>query len=373
MLFLANGYLIGNWAPKIPQFARRLGLDESQLGLMIVVFGIGSIATMPMIGILISRIGTWRPLAASSILSTVTLLFISLAPGTAPAIAAMLFFGSVISGMDVAMNAAAVEVERGRSSPIMSSCHGFWSLGGFVGGSTGGYLLETLGPMAHAGLTTLVAIVLVLVALPATRLIEKRSEPQTSDEKAKLRLPATPLPYIIGIAALFAALPEGAVIDWSALYLRSEYGASPSLTGIAFGAFSAAMAIVRFFGDPIRKQFGAVRTAVMCGLIASLGLAIAALAPNANMAISGFVLAGLGLSNLIPIAFSAAGNQPGLPQGIGLSIATTMGYSGILVAPAAIGYIGEQVGFSNIFLGLAAMLLLVAMLAKNLRYADKPI
>ncbi len=144
----------------------------------------------------------------------------------------------------------------------------------------------------------------------------------------------TPLPWLIGIMALFSMVPEGAVLDWGALYLKDELGASVELSGFGFAAFSATMAAMRFAGDHVRDRLGATLTLRICTVTALAGMVLAGLAPNAVLAILGFALAGIGISNMVPIAFSAAGNMPGLQPGIGLSVATTMGYSGMLFAPS---------------------------------------
>jgi Fucose permease len=170
--------------------------------------------------------------------------------------------------------------------------------------------------------------------------------------------------------ALFCMIPEGAVIDWSALYLREELGSSVTASGFAFAAFSLTMAVMRFAGDIVRDRFGAVRTLRVCAVVSVTGLLIAGFAPDETIAIIGFALAGIGVSNLVPIVFSAAGNLPGLQPGVGLSVVTTMGYSGILVAPSAIGFIAEYTGLAVIFAGLSILHLVVLMLSPLARHAD---
>jgi fucose permease len=170
--------------------------------------------------------------------------------------------------------------------------------------------------------------------------------------------------------ALFSMIPEGAILDWGALYLRNELGASVSQSGFAFAAFSMTMAIMRFAGDLVRDRFGAVRTLRFCSVMSITGLLIAGLAGNSTFVIIGFAIAGIGISNMVPIAFSAAGNMPGLAPGIGLSVVTTMGYSGILVAPSAIGFIAEHTGLASVFLALPLLHVVVLLLSRLARHAD---
>jgi MFS family permease len=368
LLFLMNGFMIGAWAPKIPEFAARLGLSESTLGLMILTFGLGSLLMMPIAGSQIARLGSSRVSKISAVLLTPTLLLLTYVGSIWTAAVAVCLFGGLIGAMDVAMNANAVAVEKRMRRAIMSSCHAFWSLGGLIGASTGGYLIEHIGPGLHAVIVTIAAIAMVIAAWPLV--LEDAPHPTERDAARKAGLPTSPLPWLIGIMALFCMVPEGAVLDWGALYLRNELSASVTLSGFAFAAFSLAMAIMRFAGDVIRDRFGAVTTLRACAVVAILGLLLAGFAQNAPMAIFGFALAGIGISNLVPIAFSAAGNLPGIASGIGLSVVTTMGYSGILVAPSAVGFIAEHTGLARVFIGLSTLILVVLVLSPLARHAD---
>jgi fucose permease len=197
-----------------------------------------------------------------------------------------------------------------------------------------------------------------------------RDAPHPEDVHERLKLPQTALPWLLGLMALFCMIPEGAVIDWSALYLRQELGSSVTASGFAFAAFSLTMAIMRFAGDLVRDRFGAVRTLRVCAVISIAGLITAGFASTGTIAIVGFALAGIGISNLVPIVFSAAGNLPGLRPGVGLSVVTTMGYSGILLAPSAIGFIAEYSGLALIFAALSVLHLVVLLLSPLAKHAD---
>jgi predicted MFS family arabinose efflux permease len=368
LLFLMNGFMIGAWAPKIPEFASRLGLSESTLGLMILTFGLGSIVMMPLAGSQIGRFGSSQVSKISAILLTPTLLLLTVIGSIWTGAVAVFLFGGLIGAMDVAMNANAVAVEKNMRRAIMSSCHAFWSLGGLIGSSTGGYLIEHIGVGTHAVLVTIVAAAIVACAWQTV--LHDAPHPDERASAKRNRLPLSPLPWLIGIMALFCMVPEGAVLDWGALYLRNELGASVTLSGFAFAAFSLAMAVMRFAGDLIRDRFGAVLTLRACGVVAILGLLLAGFAQDAPMAIIGFALAGIGISNIVPIAFSAAGNLPGIGAGVGLSVVTTMGYSGILVAPSAIGFIAEHTGLARVFIGLSALIVVALALSPLARHAD---
>ncbi len=367
LAFVANGLVIGAWAPQIPALADRLELSESRLGLLILVFGLGALAAMPWCGGLIARYGSRRPLVAFAALMPLSLPAVVLAPDFTVAAFAMFGFGALIGGMDVAMNANAVAVERHLDRAIMSSSHGFWSLGGFAGAAAGGFVLQASGALAQSVLAGFIA---GLLSLGVAR-YALRDAPPPAEAVQRARWPLKPLPYLLGLAALLGMIPEGAVLDWAALYLQREHAAGLAQASLAFALFSAAMALMRFSGDAVRDRFGAVATLRASCLVAGVGLVGAGLSPSPELAIAFFALVGLGLANIVPIAFSAAGNQTGLAPGVGMSVATTMGYSGILVAPSAIGFIGEYTGFAPIFVVLALLILLLAIFAPVVSIADR--
>ncbi len=366
-LFFGNGFLIGSWAPKLPVLMHRLEISEAIAGLLVLVLGLGSISIMPVFGALTTRRGSTWAVRLAAILLAPTLLLMSLMPNL-PLVAASIFlFGGFIGGMDVSMNANAVAVERARRRAIMSSCHGFWSLGGLAGAGLGGILLAYLGELGQALIVT--AFFAGLLALFLPRVLAD-SPARTQAAPVPLRLPRVALPYLIGLLSLCAMIPEGAIIDWAAVYLRRDLGASLSLSGFGFAACAGTMAAMRLAGDGIRRRLGAQRTLCIGAGIGALGLGLAAIASTPWLAILGFGLAGIGISNLVPITFSAAGNLPGIAPGIGMSVVTTLGYSGILLAPGVIGFAAEYLPFSLIYFALALLSLSALLLSRLARYAD---
>lgn len=365
-MFLMNGFVVGSWAPLVPELADRHGLSESAIGLMILALGFGSLIVMPISGALIARFGARPVLRLTCIIVALALLPVVFAPGVAVLAAMMFIFGGMIGSMDIAMNANAVVVEKRLSRAIMSSCHGFWSLGGLTGAASGGLLIDRFGAYMQVGIVSVIALILALAFLGRIA----ADLPVPEETKPKFQLTLKPMPYVVGLMALFSMVPEGAVLDWGALYLREELGADVTLSGLAFGAVAATMAVMRFVGDAVRQRFGAVQTIRWSAVVAGVGLVMAAMADGPGMAIAGFALSGLGIANLVPVALSAAGNLPGLPPGVGISIATCMGYSGILLAPALIGFVAEYHGFSIAFLGMACLFVVVLLMSSVAKHAD---
>lgn len=367
LLFFVNGLMMGAWAPKIPVFAKALSLSEAHLGIMLFVFGIGSLLLMPIAGVQIARFGSSRVALVAALLFVPTIIGITFVNSLWAGAIAIFLFGGLGGAMDVAMNANAVEVERSMRRSIMSSCHAFWSLGGLVGSATGGLLIAEIGALGHALLVAGVA--LALLAIAQSMILVDRPHPSEGREHTKL--PLSPLPWLIGLVALFSMIPEGAILDWGALYLGNELSASTALSGFAFAAFSLAMAAMRFAGDLVRDRLGAVRTLRLCTVASFIGLVIAGQAPNVTIALIGFGIAGIGISNMVPIAFSAGGNIPGLAPGIGLSVVTTLGYSGILFAPSVIGFIAEYTSLSVVYTAVSLLNLVVLALSGLARHADR--
>lgn len=368
-MFLANGFVMGAWAPQIPLLLPRHGIDEAILGLLILGLGIGAVGAMLFAGRLIARFGAARTLRGFALSIVPALPLVVFSPNLWVLAPAMALLGAMIGCMDVAMNANAVEVERKLGRAIMSASHGFWSLGGFVGGSLGGLVIARLGSEAQALLTAGTAGVIVLAAMPF--LLNVPPEPHPADAPRQRFLPRDAGLWLLGAIALFSMVPEGAVLDWGALYLQQELGADVARSGLAFALFAGAMAVMRFAGDAVRDRFGAVRTLRVSGLIGAAGLAGAAAAPNDLVAIAAFAVAGLGVANMVPVIFSAAGNHPGLPSGTAMAAVTMVGYSGILVAPSTIGFVAAETGFRITFAVLAVLLLVVSAMAGRAAAAER--
>ena len=369
-MFGANGFVIGAWAPQIPLLLPRHDITESVLGLLILVLGIGAVGAMLFAGRLITRFGSAPVLRVFSMSVIPVLPIVVLSPNLWVLTPAMALFGAMAGCMDVAMNAQAVQIERRLHRAIMSSSHGFWSLGGFVGGAAGAYVLVLIGAEAQALVVAVVAAALVFGAMPFLIADAPHEDARTgADEKHPL-LPRDASLWILGAMALFSMVPEGSVMDWAALYLKETWGSEPFVQGLAFAFFAGTMAIMRFMGDSVRNRFGAVQTMRISGLIAAAGLMGGALAPTPALAIASFAVSGLGVANMVPILFSAAGNHPGHAAGTGIAAVTMVGYAGILVAPSTIGFVVEHIGFRPTYAALSLLLVVVALLAGRTAAAD---
>ena len=370
-MFMANGFVMGAWAPQIPLLMPRHDVTESVLGLLILVLGLGAVSAMLFAGRLISVHGGRRVLSWFSLALIPVLPMVVFSPNLWVLALFMAVFGAMVGCMDVAMNAQAVEIERRLGRAIMSSSHGFWSLGGFIGGSVGSYIIAVWGSEVQSVVTAIVVSVLVLGAMPflmpdapVAPVAVMQAAPRTRLFPKELHV------WLLGFLALFSMVPEGAVLDWAAIYLQKELGADLFVSGLGFAFFAGAMAVMRFLGDSVRNRFGAVRTLRLSGLLGAAGMMGGALAPTDWVAIASFAVAGLGVANMVPILFSAAGNHPNLPSASAISIVTMVGYCGILVAPSSIGFLAEHLGFRPTYAALSLLLVVVAVLATQAVDAD---
>jgi MFS family permease len=369
--FAVNGFIMGAWAPQIPLLLTRHNISESVLGLLILCLGLGAVGAMLYAGRLIAAYGSARVAKGFALAATPMLAAVVFAQNLWLLAPLMALMGAVIGCMDVAMNANAVVVERRLGRAIMSSSHGFWSLGGFVGGAGGAWMIAHIGAERQALIMAGVSLLLILGAMRFVMQDAPQLSQDTDAPHPKTRLITRDLGlWILGAMALFSMVPEGAVLDWAAIYLSKELGAGVFASGLGFAFFAGTMAIMRFAGDTVRNRYGAVKTLRVSAALGALGLAMGGLSPTAPLAILGFAVAGLGVANMVPILFSAAGNRPGLPAGVGISTVTMVGYTGILVAPASIGFVAEHIGYRATYLTLAIVLGVVGIMAARVAAAD---
>jgi len=366
-MFLINGFIVGSWVPQVPGFVSRVGISEFTFGVLIVGYGLGAICAMALAGQLVARIGSGKTLRLFVVPFICMLPLAAQASELWVAAIVLIMFGCSVGGMDVAMNANVVVVEKQLGRAIMSTSHGFWSLGGFAGGSLGGIAIQYLGAVEHTLFVSALAAIVLAIAYGH---INDSVVEQTVSKKHRLSWPKRPGVYIIAAMALLCMSAEGSILNWSALYLQNELMSDTVVMGFAFAGFSGAMALTRFLGDGIRNRFGAVMTFRWSCIVASLGMLSVGLSPWPWLAIVAFAVCGIGMANLIPILFSTAGNQPGVNSGVSVSVVTTIGHVGILLVPSIIGFFAEMVGLSAIFITFAVLLGVLIVLSGRTGVAD---
>ena len=337
--FLLNGAVIASFVPHIPGIKARLTLSDGQLGWLLLAMGAGAVIALPVAGWLVARVGSRAITTGSATALSLALVLPVLCPGVASTAAALALLGASNATLDVAMNAQGVLVENAWRRPIMSSFHALYSVGGLVG--AGGAALAMAGGLSAPSHVTVVAV-LSLIAVAMARSSLFPSEPRAAHDPVFVWPPAA----LLGLGGLSfcALLAEGAMGDWSAVYLRDAVGTTPAFAALGFATFSLAMALGRFTGDGLARRLGSSRLLQLSGALAAVGLAAALLRGTAVVSLIGFGLVGLGVANLIPILFSAAGRAPGIAPGTGIAAVATTGYVGYLAGPPLIGVAAEGAG-----------------------------
>lgn len=359
--FFIAGFGIAAWAPLVPYAKARAQLNEGTLGLLLLCLGVGSIIAMPAAGALASRFGCRRVLSAGTILLCVALPMLATVSSIPLLMAGLFLFGAGLGTVDSTVNLQAVIVERASGKTMMSGFHGLFSLGGIVGAAGVSALLGLgLSPLS----ATLVVIVITLAAL-------LKAAPHLLPYGSKSSGPAFAIPHgvvlFIGCLCFIVFLAEGAVLDWSAVFLSDERGLNEAYAGLGYAAFALTMTIGRLTGDAIVRRLGAKRVIVIGGLLATAGMLLATLLPAWETALLGYALVGAGCSNIVPVLYTAVGKQTVMPEHIAVPAITTLGYAGILAGPALIGFIAHGSSLSVAFVLIAVLLLGVAISGKILR------
>jgi predicted MFS family arabinose efflux permease len=361
LIFFVNGAASGNWVTRIPQIKRELGLDEGALGVALLAMSGGLLASQLLMGGLAARLGSSPITRLAVIASCGTLVLPGLAPSPLALTGALAVLGASLGALDVAMNAQGVTVERRHGWPLLSSFHAAYSFGGLVGAVTGGLAAASaIDVGAHlfgAG-----------VALGTLGLIAWRSLlPAHADAATGAPGLARPSWRVagLGVIGFCALLGEGAVANWSAVYLSGPLQADDGLAAGGYAAFSVAMVIGRLLGDRLSAAWGPVRLTRFGGALAAVGLGSSLLIAHPLVAIGGFACLGAGLASVFPVVISAAGRSTGQASAPAIAAVSTIGYIGLLAGPPAIGLTAELVSLP-VALGLiVALATVIALMAHN--------
>jgi fucose permease len=359
-VFLANGVGIGAWAACIPALKTRLSLSDGALGFVLFAFAVGAVLLMQLAARLTRRLGPANATRAATLLFGVALPLPALAPDVATLAVAAFAVGAANGLLDVTMNGYASDVERRWGAAIMSSFHAAWSGGGLVGAAVGGALL-VFGAAWTLGVAA--ALVATLAALVWTSLQDADALPPPTEAGVAPPVGAV-LPLCV--AALLCMGCEGAMADWTGVYLAETAKAPQAMAATGFAAFSATMVVGRLVGDNAVRAWGRARVVRWGATLAAAGLALAAVDPRLAPATLGFALVGVGLSNVVPTLFSAAAGLSSVPAA-GVAMVATAGYAGLLSGPVVIGAIAES---ASLRVGIAFLVLcagVAAVTARSLR------
>jgi MFS family permease len=360
IVFFITGFGNSAWAALVPFAKNRADISDGALGVLLLCLGIGSIVTMPISGAFAARFGCRRVIIIASLVVAATLPFLATLSALPSLVATLMIFGAGIGAIDVAMNVQAIIVERDSGRSMMSGFHGLFSLGGIAGaGGMAALLIAGASPLT-ATLSVSFGILMAL-AIAGAHLLPYG---------ARADGPAFAIPHgivlLIGMLCFVMFLAEGAVLDWSAVFLTSVRHLAASYAGLGYAAFATTMTIGRLAGDRIVDRLGQKRVVLIGGLCGASGFVLATMLPSWQMALLGYALVGVGCANIVPVLFSAVGRQSVMPENVAVPAITMLGYAGILTGPAGIGFIAHLTGLPTAFLILAAMLAAVSLSSRIL-------
>lgn len=352
-VFALNGAVFSSWYARLPEIQADLQLGDGALGLTLLGAPAGLLLAQPLAGALSARRGS-RAVVGLAPLYIGAVILPAVAVDAPTLFLAVLATGAANGALDIAMNLQGIAVERTVARRIFSSLHAGFSFGALAGaGLAAGAVAAGLSPLAH-----LVAVAVAggaAAALLAPSFVGDAGNPQAPLLARPSRRLAT-----IGAIAFCALLAEGAVFDWSSIFLAREAGAAAALAPLGLAAFSLTMGVGRLLGDPLAERVGAARLTRAGALLAAAGLAAGLAIATPVAGVLGFAVMGIGLAVVFPLALRAAGGES-----VELAAVSTVGYAGFLTGPPAIGLLASATDLGAA-LGLAAALCVVAaLLARN--------
>jgi fucose permease len=364
LCFFSLGLSTAAWAPLIPFAQQRLHLNHADFGTLLLCIGAGSMIAMPATGLLIQKVGCRSIISIALLLLLIILPTFAFTHSILVMSVALFLFGTAAGSLGVAINLQAVMVEKNSAKSMMSQFHGMCSLGGLAGVMTVTALLSVgVNPLMSALVICSLLIVIGLIAVPQSLTkVEQEKVAEIKEAKRFSQKLPSPTILLIGVVCFIAFLSEGSAMDWSGIYLVSEYQIKPAFAGLAYTFFAIAMTVGRFAGHFLQRKLGEKNIIGYGAICAAFGLLIVVIAPNWTFALIGYALLGLGCSNIVPVMFSRVGRQNVMPKAAALSCVSTMAYSGSLIGPALVGISSEMIGLTMVFSMIALMLMMIAFL-----------
>jgi fucose permease len=364
IVFITHAILVASWTAHIPVVKSTLGLTDATLGLALFGAPIGSIIAMLATSALLPRVGSRRMVQVCLVGYCTTAWTVGIATDGLQLFLALALWGAFMGSLDVSMNGQAVFVERAIGRPIMSSFHGVWSIGAFVGVTLGALAVGS-GVSLAAQLAVLGAIGLVVGgAATFAMLPDPPAEPGAGPDARASTAWRNRSVLLLGAIVLAAMLSEGAAADWSAVYLHESLGAPVAFAAFGYAAFAVAMVVGRLTGDRLLAWIAPRTILPLLAAVATVGMGAALLIGGPDIALLGFATLGLGVALVIPAAFTAAGRLPGVHPGAAVAVVSSVGWVGFVAGPPLIGHLSEAV---TLPVALALLPILTAAIAVSVR------
>lgn len=372
LFFFIQGLTFAAWAGRIPDVKMALGLNDAELGALLLAIPIGQIAFSPVTGWLVGKYGSRCMLHVGFTCYPGSLLLLGLASSAPQLVAALLIFGASCNVMNISINTQAVSLEGRYGRSIMASFHGMWSLGGFAGGLAS-MLTAYMGFCNWEHFVALFAVGFAL-ALTFRRYLlpqdikKAKADDETPKRTGLSRFRLEGLIVMLGLVAFGCSVCEGAMYDWSVEYFRAVVRPDESLVRVGYVCCMFAMTMGRFTADRFVRRWGGVRVVEVCGAIVAVGLLLAVCVPQLIAASVGMLLVGAGVSAVVPLCFSMVSRSRTMHAGAALAVVSSIGMFGFLAGPPMVGFLSHAFGtLQAAFLAVAAFGVLTSVLARGLK------
>ena len=358
MAFFIPGFAISTWAPMIPMIKERLHIEADILGLLLLCIGISAFIVIPIGGILGKKFGCKKVMMTTGCIFAVALVALSCLPNIWSYAICLVLVGAIMGCTEVCMNINAVVVEKLSQKRMMSSMHGFWSVGCFC--SAGLFSI-----LAKIGLDVFfIAIIHCLIILAIVFIFGRYFlDYKSASSESAIAIPKG-IVILFGILAGVSFLGEGAVMDWGGVFLTEAKDVELSLAGIGYAVFSVAMLIMRLIGDKIVQFLGEEKAVVLGSSLAGIGFLWIIIIDNFYLMLFGFVLLGLGAANIVPVLYSLLQYQKDMPINAAVTAVTCMGYMGVILGPAILGFIAQGIGIVSVFYLLMILFIMQVVVSK---------
>ena len=363
IIFATLNIVFGTWAIYIPRITKNLNVSEGELGFAVLFIAVGTLSMLPFIPRLINKYGVGKMTAIGVFAFCISFIGPFAVSGYVGLCVALFCVGACGGMLDVSMNTLVTEIEKKDGVHFMSAAHGFFSLGGMVGAGIGTFLMPVM-PNALTHIIIISVIMILVNYLLIKNYIRIIAPVQEQESVFKLK---NIRPLIgLGIIGVLIMASEGAIVDWSALYLEKVTLAAASLFGLGYTVFNAAMAFGRFYGDGISAKYGSKVILVTGASLATVGFALI-LTADIWTAIAGFGLVGLGFSVMVPELLRYSGNLPGVAAAEGVSFISGTGFTGMLLGPVFLGFLAETFSLKSSFIALLCFAVLAGLIALSLK------
>lgn len=359
--YFCQGLVFSSWASRIPDIKDTLGINDAVLGTLLLMISVGQICGMTISGLLVSRLGSKKILLFALPLYSLILLPIAVVQNEYTMIIVLLLYGVFANFMNIAVNTQGVNIETMYGKSIMSSFHGGWSIAGFTGSLIGLLMINTgMDPVKHFLIINVLSFAIFAFNWKFLS-PDLKKEVSAEDKNTLKKNKPEKFLFTLGFVAFCSMIIEGTMFDWSGIYFKEVVKVPQTLVPLGFAGFMIMMATGRFMADKCNEKWGKKRVIQVCGSLAATGIFLAVIYPNLILTTIGFMIVGLGVSSIVPIVYSTAGQKTRIPTGIALTIVSSTGLLGFLSGPPVIGYISHATNlkYSYMFVGLFAVLIVI--------------